>query len=154
MAYQARRKKLYTEEFELVNENGTVVHTLKVELEPDTVAKRLSEKQVALMRASRECDKAIENLKESTENVENLKANENLEIFGHAIVDLMEACFGKKDTAVILEFYEHRYMELCKEVVPFITQVVIPEVRKMASQNKKAALSGYNRKQRRSFLRG
>jgi len=32
MAYQAKRKQLYTEDFELTEENGTVVHRLHVEL--------------------------------------------------------------------------------------------------------------------------
>lgn len=46
----------------------------------------------------------------------------------------------------ILDFYGNRYVEMCQEVVPFITQIVIPEVRKIAKQNKKAVLARYSRR--------
>lgn len=67
---------------------------------------------------------------------------------------MLEAVFGTEDAKVILEFYNNRYIELCNEVVPFIMDVVIPEVRKIAKQNKKATLSQYNRKQRRALQFG
>ena len=51
MAYQAKRKKLYTEDFELAEEDGTVVHTLHVALDPDSMARKLSEKHMALVKA-------------------------------------------------------------------------------------------------------
>ena len=54
MAYQAKRKKLYTEDFELTEEDGTVVHTLHVALDPDNMAKKLSEKHTALVKALQE----------------------------------------------------------------------------------------------------
>lgn len=147
MAYQAKRKKLYTEEFELVEEDGTIVHKLHVNLDADMVVKNLSEKQIALINVSKEARTVI------NEGKENENAVEILEIYGRAIVELIEACFGKENTEVIVDFYKERYMEMNKEVLPFITQTVIPEVRKIASENKKTILSSYNRKQRRSFLK-
>ena len=35
MAYQAKRNKRFEEDFELVDENGVVQHTLKVSLDAD-----------------------------------------------------------------------------------------------------------------------
>ena len=78
-------------------------------------------------------------------STEEEKAN-GIAVLGAAVVDLFEAVFGKEDTKTILDFYENRYVEMCQEVVPFITQIVIPEVRKIAKQNKKAALAGYSRR--------
>ena len=140
MAYQAKRKKIFEEEFQLVEEDGAVVHTLKVSLDADSMVKKLSEKHIALMQAL----KNVQNVKES---------EEGLEVLGNTVVDILEAVFGKEDTNTILEFYDNKYIEMCQEVMPFITDVVIPEVRKIAQANKKQILSKYNRKQRRALKR-
>ena len=140
MAYQAKRKKQYGEEFQLVEEDGTVVQTLQVSLDADSMVRKLSEKHVALVRALQDVQKVQESEK-------------GLEVLGNAVTDMFEAVFGAEDTKTILEFYDNRYVEMCQEVVPFITTVVIPEVRKIAQANKKDTLSQYNRKQRRKFGR-
>ena len=51
MAYQARRHSVYTEDFELAEEDGTVVHTLHVNLDPDSMIYQISEKHVELAKA-------------------------------------------------------------------------------------------------------
>ena len=140
MAYQAKRKKVYEEEFLLTEEDGTVIHTLHVSLDADSMVKKLSEKQLDLIHALKDVQEA----KADEEGIEKL---------GNAVIDVIEAVFGKEDAKTILEFYDHRYIELCQEVVPFITGEVIPKVRKIAAQNKKNTLSQYNRKQRRAFGR-
>lgn len=140
MAYQAKRKKVYEEEFLLTEEDGTVVHTLHVSLDADSMVKKLSEKQLDLIHALKDVQEA----KADEEGIEKL---------GNAVIDVIEAVFGKEDAKTILEFYDHRYIELCQEVVPFITGEVIPKVRKIAAQNKKKTLSQYNRKQIRMFER-
>ncbi len=140
MAYQAKRKKQYEEDFQLVEENGIVAHTLKVSLDADNMVRKLSEKHTALVRA--------------LQDVQNVKDPEKgLEVLGNAVTDMFEAVFGTEDTKTILEFYNNRYVEMCQEVVPFITTIVIPEVRKIAKANKKNILSQYNRKQRRFLQR-
>ena len=141
MAYQAKRKCLYAEDFELTEEDGTVVHTLHVALDPDSMAKRLSEKHMALA-------KALQDVKEvdSQSNPESA-----LETVGNAVTDILEAVFGADSAKVIVDFYDRRYMEMCSEVMPFVTATVIPAVRKMAQENKKAIAAGYNRKQHRLF---
>lgn len=136
MAYQAKRKKIYEEEFQLAEEDGTVVHTLHVSLDADSMVKKLSEKQIELIHA-------LNRVKEAKADAE------GMEILGNAVIAMIEAVFGVEDANVILDFYNNRYIELCNEVVPFITDVVIPEVRNIAAQNKKNTLSQYNRKQRR-----
>lgn len=145
MAYEAKRKQLYEEEFLLTEEDGTVVHKLHVALDADSVVKKLSEKNVALLNALHD-----------VRNVENMAEDESekkLEILGNAIIDIFEAVFGKENAKVIVEFYDARYIEMCQEVMPFVTDIVIPQVRKIAQNNKKQILSQYNRKQRRNMLR-
>lgn len=55
-----------------------------------------------------------------------------------AVIDLFEAVFGREDAECILDFYGNRYVEMCQEVVPFITQIAIPEVRKIAEAEQKS----------------
>lgn len=139
MAYQAKRKKLYTEDFELTEEDGRVIHTLHVSLDPDSMAVKLSEKHAALVRALQD----INQMKE-----ENTGA---LETIGNAVTDILEAVFGQEDAETIIDFYQGRYIEMCKEVIPFVTDVVVPQVRSLARENKQSIIAGYNRKQRRLF---
>ena len=146
MAYQAKRKELYTEEFQLTEADGSVVHTLQVKLDTDSVVKSLSEKHVALVRAYQD----VQSVKAANSAEEKAKG---IEILGRAVVDILGAVFGPDDTQVIVDFYDNRYIEMCQEVVPFITGVVIPNVRKMAQDNRKQIMNSYNRKQRRFLAR-
>ena len=117
------------------------MHTLHVALDPDNMAKKLSEKYTALVKALQE--------------VQGINAQKDpgaaLETVGNAVTDILEAVFGADDTRVIVEFYNGHYMEMCTEVMPFVTATVIPAVRRIARENKKVVAAGYNRKQRRLF---
>ena len=139
MAYKAKRQERVIEDLELCNADGTVVKTIHVELDADNMVRKLSEKHLALINAL----KNVQEVKDTSTAEE--KAN-GIAVLGAAVVDLFEAVFGGEDARSILDFYGNRYVEMCQEVVPFITQIVIPEVRKIAKQNKKAALAGYSRR--------
>ena len=54
---------------------------------------------------------------------------------------------------MIFDFYEDNYIDMVKEVIPFISGVVLPKMNEIAKENKKQILSGYNRKQRRGFMK-
>lgn len=136
MAYQAKRHTKVVEEFQLCEEDGTIVRTLRVELDPDSVAAKLSAKHVALVRAMQDVQKLKGNQSEKSEE---------LEILGQAMTDIMEAVFGAEGAAEIINFYDGRYVEMCQEVVPFITKVVLPQVRAIARDNRKKLAASYNR---------
>ena len=62
MAYQAKRSKKVIEDFELVNENGQVEHTLHVSLDAGSTVDKLRKRFVDLMRAQKKCsDVSLEN---------------------------------------------------------------------------------------------
>lgn len=145
MAYKAKRQDRVIEDLELCGSDGKVVKTIHVEPDADNMVRKLSEKYVALINAL----KNVQEIKDASTEVEKASA---ITVLGAAVVDLFEAVFGREDAECILDFYGNRYVEMCQEVVPFITQIVIPEVRKIAKQNKKAALAGYSR--RNSILSG
>ncbi len=145
MAYQAKRKEIYQEEFQLVEADGTVAHTLLVSLDADSVVRKLSEKHLALVHALQE----IQQYQRSDSQEEPEK---QLAMLGSTLVDLLEAVFGQADTRTIVEFYENRYLEMCQQVLPFVTEVVIPQVRRISQNSRKEVLSQYSRKQLRKGL--
>lgn len=152
MAYQAKRKAAYTQDFELVDEKGNVVHRLLVALDPGSCIEKLNQKYIALVRTKN----ALSKLEGAMQNG-NLNGNEEIgkayEMLGKASVDLIEAVFGSDDTKTILDFYNGRYTDMISEVAPFITNVVIPDLRRITQENKKEILDKYNRKQRRAILK-
>ena len=145
MAYQARRKKQFVEDFELVNEDGTVAHTLHVSLDADNMVGKINRKYAELTKTLAETTE----IKRQTESGE--VDADCFERLGAAVVNLFEAVFGREDTATIVQFYDNRYIEMGREVTPFITQVVIPQCIKIKQENQQSILQSYNRKQRRTL---
>ena len=147
MAYRAKRSKRFVEEFELADENGNVVKTLQVSLYADDMVAKLNRKYTALVKALNDTTE----LKRQTEDAEVVEGC--VETLGRTVVDMLEAAFGAEDAKVIVDFYEDRYLEMCKEVLPFITQCVIPRCNEIKKENQKSILQSYNRKQRRALFR-
>ena len=147
MAYQAKRSKKYVEDFELVDAEGNIKHTLHISLDADDMTVKINRKYVALTRA----------LSETTESKRKVETAEDLqgvfETLGNAMVDLLQAVFGEENAKILLDFYEDSYIEMSREVLPFISNVVIPRMIEIRKDNQKALLGKYNRKQKISFLR-
>ncbi len=142
MAYQAKRKKKFIEDFELVDENGNVLETLHIQLDADDMLAKLNRKYTELCRT----------LAETTEIKRKAHSNEEMgdcvEKLGNAVIQMFEAVFGEEDTKTIISFYDNRYIEMCQEVVPFIKNVVIPRIGKIKKENQKITLSSYHKRRR------
>ena len=141
MAYQAKRRKRFEEEFELVNEFGEVEQTLHVSLDADDMAGKISRKYAELAKTlteTTEANRLADNAETTADCIEKL---------GNAVVTLFEAVFGTEDAKKIVDFYDGRYIEMCREVTPFITNVVIRRCIEIKNENQKAILQKYNRKQ-------
>lgn len=147
MAYQAKRSKKYVEDFELVDVEGNIKHTLHISLDADDMTVKINRKYVALTRALSETTEA----KRKVETAEDLQGV--FETLGNAMVDLLQAVFGEENAKILLDFYEDSYIEISREVLPFISNVVIPRMIEIRKDNQKALLGKYNRKQKISFLR-
>ena len=143
MAYQAHREKKYTETLELVNENGQVEHTLTVELSAGELVEKLSKKYVDLLHAQKAAKQVSVELNAKEE------VQEAYISLGKAVVDIIESVFGPEDTKTIIDFYGKNYADMTREIIPFITEVVLPQVRQIEQAKKKQILSKYNRKTRR-----
>lgn len=147
MAYQAKRSKKYVEDFELVDAEGNIKHTLHISLDADDMTVKINRKYVALTRTLSETTEA----KRKVETAEDLQGV--FETLGNAMVDLLQAVFGEENAKILLDFYEDSYIEMSREVLPFISNVVIPRMIEIRKDNQKALLGKYNRKQKISFLR-
>lgn len=148
MAYQAKRSKKVIEDFELVNENDQVEHVLHVELDAGSMVEKIRKKYVDLVRVQEEVSN-INPKESSVEEVQNAYTK-----LGMSVVAIIEAVFGVEDGGKILEFYENNYVDMVRQVIPFITTVVLPKMNEVAQQNKKEILSSYNRKARRKMMKG
>lgn len=145
MAYQAKRRQRFEEDFELVNESGEVEHTLHVSLDADDMITKITRKYTDMIKVLSETTEA----KRRADNPESIA--DSIDKVGGAVVTLFQAVFGDEDTKKIVDFYDNRYIEMCKEVTPFITNVVIKRCIEIKNENQKAVLQKYNRKQRRSM---
>lgn len=142
MAYQAKRKKRFIEDFELIDEKDNLFKTLHVELDADDMVAKINRKYTALCQVLRETTE-IKRKSQSNEEIQGC-----IETLGNAVVQMLEAVFGEENAKTIVEFYDNRYIELCNEVVPFITKVVIPRLNDIRKQNQKNRLKPYNRHRR------
>lgn len=145
MTYQAKRTHGYIQELELVEADGTVVHCLKVALDPGTMAERLSRQHMEIVKVQKEVqaiDASIKNQKILLDAYQKL---------GNAVMTEIRSVFGDEQSDIIFDFYNGDYNSIVKEVYPFISEVVIPDVRRIAQQNKREILQKYNRKTRRAL---
>lgn len=107
---------------------------------------KINRKYTALVRALSD----MQEIKRKEASNEQL--SDAVEMLGRAEIDMFEAVFGADGTETIQQFYKDHYIEMAKEVIPFITGVVIPRLTEIKAENKKALVSQYNRaKKRRRF---
>lgn len=138
MAYQIRRQDPEIEELQLVNRDGSVAETLKVALNGADLAERVSREYVNLLNAQ-----SYANDPKTGKDPEGMA--EAVEKLGNCVIDLYNAALGEENTRKILDFYNGRTMEMIQEVNPFVINVVIPKARKIAQQNRKAAMASYRK---------
>lgn len=148
MTYQAKRSRKVVEDFELVNENGQIEVALHVELDAGSMAEKISRKYIALLHAQKDVSNIHAEINSATE------VKDAYMRLGMAVTDIIESVFGTEDTKQILEFYDNNYVDMVKEVIPFISTVVLPRLRSQAQQNKQEILSKYDRKTRRAMKKG
>lgn len=145
MAYQIKRSQKTIEQLDLVDSAGSVVKTIDVRLDADGLVEKVSKKYMDLLNAQKEASE----LNVVTANPE--KIVQTQERLGDVTLALFEAVFGEEDTKTILDFYDGNTIEMIQAVVPFIVQIVIPQIRKISQENRKQAMQSYSRKKIRLF---
>lgn len=119
---QLRKKKHINKVLELLDDNGKVEKKLTVDIVVDDFRNRYP-------RVMAEVKKAEEML--------NAKGDDNTEAIvasQMALKAVFVLVFGEVQTKEFLEYYENRYSEAFMDVIPFITDEIMPEVKKAVEQ--------------------
>lgn len=135
MAYQVKRSARVEEELELLSADGKESLMLCVRLDASSVTQKISQQYVELLNLQARLGK----MKNEGDKIK------LFEEIGSAVVVLFRSVFGETDTDRIIQFYEEDYVDMCRTILPFITEVVLPRVRKEAQKSRKAKLQYYNR---------
>ncbi len=143
MAYQAKRRKKETEDLELINEQGEVETVIHVQLDDSEMVRKVSKRYVEMYKAQVH----IADMK--TEEMSPEEFVEATEWLGKCVMNLFEAVFGEEDAERIQDFYKGRLIEMCREITPFIIEVVLPRAEKISQVQRKRVASSYGRKARR-----
>ena len=143
MAYQVQRSAKIEEELELLTEDGDVAEVIHVRLDAGLIASQLSERYADLLKLH--------------SDLSSIRAGEDkkkaLEELGRGVVLLFETVFGEENTRKILLHYRHDYVDMCRYLMPFITDVIIPKVRKEAQKSRKAKIQSYSRRNGKGAFR-
>ena len=141
MAYQIKRTRKIAEDLELCNENGEVEVTLHINLDCDAIAPLFRKKQLALIDAQK-------NLKNIQKMGVQADLNIAYEIYGRAVVDMFETTLGVENTKRVVDFFNGNYIEMCTQVVPFISEIIIPSIQKSISDKHKQMKNLHKSKKR------
>lgn len=115
---QLRKKKHINKTLELLDENGNIEKKLIVDIVVDDFRNRYP-------RIKADIEKAQEMLEANGENDTDAIVASQM-----AVKAMFVLVFGEVQTREFLEYYENRYTEAFVDVIPFITDEIIPEVNK------------------------
>lgn len=118
MAYQIKRKKHIIKQLELLDEKGKPERTLNVDIVVDDFRQRYP----IIMKDVKEAQKMLD--EKGEDDAQAVVASQI------ALKAVFVLVFGEIQTREFLEYYKNRYSEAFLDVVPFITEEIIPEVQK------------------------
>ena len=131
MAYQIKRKQHVQETLELCNTAGVVELSINVDIDVDKMGGRIAAAQNVMGMAQ-------------TLIAEKPDSAEAQEAFGSAVLALFAVIFGQDDADKIVHYYEGHYAEMLLDVMPFIAEVIMPEVQKASAARKQQLLATAN----------
>lgn len=137
MAYQIIRKSRITEELELCRADGTVAERLTVDIDIDSIGARVY--------------KAYENM--AIAQLDLQKDKRNIEAFGRAVLNLFVVIFGEDGANRIAAFYENKEGEMLLDLIPFINNVVMPQVSAASAHRKQQLLEAAKASKQAKALR-
>lgn len=129
MAYQIKKSKKIVEELALMDDNGTIDMMLKIEINPDRIISEY--RKIELMLAKAE--------KAAKEN----NTSESAKVYGDMIITYMTLLFGDDNTSKLINYYDGRYTDMLVDVMPFINNVIRPQLEKTAKAKKELLAKNY-----------
>lgn len=125
MGYQLKKKKHINKSLDLIGDDGKVEKTLTVDIVVDDFRNRYPKVMADVKKAQAMLDASGET------DVEAVVASEI------AVKALFVLIFGEIQTRDFLQYYENRYSEAFLDVIPFVTDEIIPAVKKAVEQENK-----------------
>ena len=115
---QLKRKKHIIKALELLDDAGKVEKTLSVDIVVDDFRNRYPKVMAEVKKAQAMLDES------GNDNPDAVVAAQI------AVKAVFVLVFGEIQTREFLEYYENRYSEAFLDVIPFITDEIVPEVNK------------------------
>jgi hypothetical protein len=125
MAYQLKKKRHINKTLDLIGNDGNVEKTLTVDIIVDEFRNRYPMVMADVKKAQAMIEAKGEN------DTEAIVASQI------AVKAVFVLVFGAVQTKEFLEYYENRYSEAFLDVIPFITDEIIPEVQKAVEEENK-----------------
>lgn len=120
---------------------------ITINLDADSITREFRKRQIEIVHA----EKAVRQLQK--DGIDKLKIDDALGIYGEAIISLFNLIFGDENTIKIIDFYEDNYIEMSQEVIPYINNVIYPQIQNVAQKQKEQLQKKFNPNgsQRRKF---
>jgi len=135
--YELKRAKKIEEQVKLGEKELTVL------LSVDEIIKEFNIRYNSVLKAEQE----IKKYKDNSEDISQI--SNAMEEYEKSILKLLELIFGKENTEEILKYYENNFIEMMYAIIPFISNVIVPnltqymdEERKNFSKKYKSKLAG------------
>ena len=122
---QLKKKKHINKTLELLDENGNIEKKLIVDIVVDDFRNRYP--------------RIMEDVKAAQKLLEEKGENDTDAIVASqiAVKAVFVLVFGELQTREFLEYYENRYSEAFMDVIPFITDEIMPEINKAVEEANK-----------------
>lgn len=126
--YEIKRRAYISEEIKIGDE------ILKVEFAPDKIIREYQAATAAVIRAQDAVKAAGGN-----------PGPEVVETLGEAVVAFLGVTLGKENAEKLLAFFEGNYTEMLLQVMPFVLEVIVPQIEAGAADLRNAAKDVYKK---------
>lgn len=121
--YQIQRKNKIQEDLQLVYANGDIACTIPVDINVDKMTAAISKSYDTLGAAQNELMNEPDSLKK-------------METYGLAVIAVFNVIFGEDGCKKILDFYEDSYTEALLDILPFVSNEIMPKIREASAERK------------------
>ena len=129
---QIKRKQKVTDRLELQDENGEIKVIIDVDIDVDRMMNDINKSQNQIIRAQMDLSK--------------VKNEITVQNYGTAILEMINVIFGSENAEKILNHYDNRYTEMLEDIMPYITEDIMPKIRRVADDRMKRMKEMHRRK--------
>ena len=132
MAYQIRKSTKISEQLQLGDDL-----IIDVEINPSKMATAIMTGYNDIIRSKLTLEKIGK-----AKNIEDIP--EQVQEIGIAFINLFNLIFGEENTLKIIDYFEKDYADMLEQILPFITDAVLPACKQAAKEKQEKAAKQYN----------